>query len=184
MGLIGKVRRLRELFDRERKRSISVVGTRAYVEYRGILPERLDVFGSMLEQESKVFPNLTELGVEPLTRRVLFQFAGTVPDDVALSAMILRAEERTGRDARAEHERERVLPDDEQLDLQYSVEAIVEAASLVIGAWLRLLPFFPRRLGSNFYALAFLAKLVQAIRKPLEERYGKERTDLALSLVQ
>jgi magnesium-transporting ATPase (P-type) len=183
MGLIGKVRRLRELFDRERKRSISVVGTRAYVEYRGILAERLDVFASFLEQESKVFPNLTELGLTPLSQRVLLQFAGTVPEDDALGAMVMRAEERTGRDARAEHERERVLPDDEQLDLRYSLEALVDAMSLLVGLGFRVVPFFPRRLGNNVYALAFLAKHVQVIRKPLEERYGKERADLALSLI-
>src|SRR5688572_21045887 len=127
MGLFGWVSGLRELFERERKRSISVIGNRAYVEFRGVAVEGLDACANLLEEEAKAFANLTELGLEPLTGRAQFQFAGEVPAADLLIAAVMRAEERAGCDRRAEHESERELPDDELLDLQYSLEAISDA---------------------------------------------------------
>jgi cation-transporting ATPase I len=187
MGLLGWVAGLRDSFASERKRSLSVVGQRAYVEFRGIAPGVLPHFASLLEEEAVIFPNLAELGLEPLTRRVMLRFVGDVPHGASLCGVVARAEARAGAAGQpwAHHPEElrRTLPDDEQLDLQYSIEALVDAAALLVGMGLRVVPFFPRRLGTNFYGLVFLTQHVQALRKPLEDRYGKERTELALNLL-
>jgi cation-transporting ATPase I len=187
MGLFGWVSALRASFADERRRSVSVVGQRAYVEFRHIPPDALAHFATLLEEEAVVFPNLAELGVEPLTRRVMLRFVGAVPNTAALSGAVARAEQRVdapkGPHPHAPEEMRRSLPDDEQLDFELTIQALVEAASLLVGMGLRVVPFFPRSLATNVYGLVFLTQHLELLRKPLEERYGKERTELALTLL-
>ena len=139
MGLFGWVSALRESFADERRRSVSVVGQRAYVEFRHIPPESLAHFATLLEEEALVFPNLAELGLEPLTRRVMLRFVGAVPNTAALSGAVARAEQRVdapkGPHPHAPEELRRVLPDDEQLDFEYTRSRRSSRAPRCSWAW-------------------------------------------------
>jgi cation-transporting ATPase I len=182
MALFGWAEGLRQLFGGERRRGISVVGARAYVEFKGVSADRLARFAELVEDEATVFSNLAELGVEPLTRRVMFRFAGDVPSEVALDRVVARAEERIGLSPQDVFERDRALPDDLELDQIISTEAAADLISLLTGMGLSIVPFFPRGLGANLYGLVFLTQHLELLREPIERRFGKDRTELALNL--
>ena len=176
-------RSARELLVGERARSITLVGDRAYVEYRGVAREQLSRFLSLLEGRIHVHANIAGVHVNALTRRAVFQFRGTQLSRVLLEALVSDAERAVGA---APHndpaDCERSLPDDEQLDREYTAEAIVDAFALVWGLSLRVVPVLPRRVGSSVYGALLMVSEIDSLRRPLDERLGPERTEFVLHI--
>ncbi|MDB4975411.1 MAG: ATPase, type, partial [Myxococcaceae bacterium] len=174
---------MRELFVGDRARSITHVGDRAYVEYRGVDRADLSRFLAAVRERTRVHANVSDIHVNALLRRVAFHFDGTSLSRGLLESLVKDAE-RTVQAARYSDaaDCERALPDDLQLDYQYSVEAAVDALAVVWGMSLRILPFVPRRLGSNVYGALFLISQIDTLRRPLDERLGRQRADFVLHI--
>ncbi|HEY6881396.1 MAG TPA: hypothetical protein VI299_25400, partial [Polyangiales bacterium] len=173
MSLAGWARSLRELFVGDRPRSMTLVGDRAYVEFRGVSREDLARFGEQLRERVRAHDNIRSVHVNGLMRRVAFQFNGTLSGRTLLEALVSDAERAVGAAPYSQPaDSERQLPDDLTLDREYSVEAMVDAFAVVWGMSLRLLPFVPRRLGSNVYGALLMIQQVPSLRRPLDERLG------------
>ncbi|MET0286397.1 MAG: hypothetical protein ABW352_18090, partial [Polyangiales bacterium] len=181
MSLAGWARSVRELFLGDRPRSMSVVGDRAYVEYRGVPRDDLARFSEQLRERSRVHDNIAGVHVNGLMRRVAFHFHGTVSPRALLDALVGDAERSVGA-ARYSEPDERALPDDQTLDRELSVEAIADALAVLWGMSLRLVPLVPRRLGSNVYGALLMIQQVDALRRPLDERLGHQRAEFVLHL--
>lgn len=198
MSLFQRAAKLRQLFWGERERAISVVGARAYVEYR-VPPAHLPVLERALQGAVLGDTSILSVGLNPLMRRVVFRFSGQPWSSARLlaltaqtEALLSRAEQVTVKaddspeaQALLRAERllvERFLPDDVQLDLELSVEAVADALSLMTGLSFRLVPFVPRRLGTNLYGLLFAVSQIERLRRPLDKRLGRPRADFFLHM--
>lgn len=174
---------MRELFVGERARSITLVGDRAYVEYRGVDRAGLVRFAEVLRERARVHANIGEVHVNGLLRRVAFHFVGTTLSRSLLEAIVGDAERAVGAQRYSDPaDCERALPDDLQLDAEYSVEAMVDALALLWGMSLRLVPFVPRRLGSNVYGALLMISQIESLRRPLDARLGRQRADFVLHI--
>ncbi len=204
MSLFKRAAKVRQLFLGERERAVTVVGQVAHVEYRRIdaaaepmferaLKAALDASGGEAGPVSAV--------INPFTRRVGLRFEGPVwprerlfrfveENEQAVRACQAIVEEPSDEDLRVVRKRraaerallERVLPDDDQLDRELSVAAIVDSLALMAGISFRLVPFVPRRLGTNLYGLLFAVSQVERLRRPLDERLGRQRADFLLQI--
>ena len=129
MGLVKWTRGLRDLLVGERERSISLVGERAYVQFRGVSSEALPAFQAALTEYSAAHPELSSVHINPFTRRVVFQASGKSPGRSLLEGLVRAAESAVQADPRAYRlDRERDLPDDLSLDREYSLEALADAS--------------------------------------------------------
>jgi cation-transporting ATPase I len=174
---------MRELFVGDRARSITLVGDRGYVEYRGVHRDDLPRFAEAIRERKRVHENLGAVHVNGLLRRVVFHFEGTSLSRGLLESLVKDAERAVGAQRYSDAaDCERALPDDLQLDYQYSVEAAVDALAVLWGMSLRIMPFVPRRLGSNVYGALFLIQQLDTLRRPLDERLGRQRTDFVLHI--
>ena len=72
------------------------------------------------------------------------------------------------------------MPDDLSLDRELSLEALADAMALLSGVVLRVVPFVPRSLGTNLYGILFVIQQVDSLRKPLDDRFGRERANFLL----
>lgn len=185
MGLVDWVRAVRALATEERRRGVSIVGDRAYVEFRGIGEDQLPAFAEAIEERLPELGEVRSHDINPFTRRVGLRFASGVPTRRALEAFVDTAERALTAQANGPSvvlDSERVLPDDEQLELQRAVEAIADAAGLSTALVLKLLPIVPRAMGANAAGIIFLVQNIPSLRRPLDERLGRERADFVLTL--
>ncbi|MDB4990797.1 MAG: putative cation transporter ATPase, partial [Myxococcaceae bacterium] len=174
---------MRELFVGDRARSITHVGDRAYVEYRGVDRADLSRFSAAICERTRVHANIGDVHVNALLRRVVFHFEGTSLSRGLLDSLVRDAERVVAaRRYSDKADCERGLPDDLQLDYQFSVEAAVDAFAVLWGMSLRVLPFVPLRLGSNVYGALFLISQIDTLRRPLDERLGRQRADFVLHI--
>src|ERR1700754_90452 len=98
MSLAGWTRSMRELFLGDRPRSMTVVGDRAYVEYRGVARDELARFAELLRERSRVHPHIAGVHVNGLMRRVAFHFRDTISPRALLDALVGDAERAVGAD--------------------------------------------------------------------------------------
>ncbi len=185
MGLLDLLRDLQDRMFSERERGLSRVGNRVYVEIRGISHIDLPRFTRALEERSLDVPWIRDVTVEPFTRRAVFVVKGDMPEPSELSALLAEVESGLLHVAQiASHETERNLPDDLELERERTIETVADAASLLLGLGLRLVPLFPRRLGNNLHAAVFVVANTPRLRAPLDQRLGKARADFVLNLAE
>jgi cation-transporting P-type ATPase I len=183
MSLLGWTRSVRELFVGDRQRGITLVGDRAYVEYRGVPHAKLGRFSAALSERARVHANVSGVHVNALTRRVSFHFVGAGLSHVLLTALVRDAERTVGATRYSDPtECERALPDDQQLDQEYTLEACADAFAFLWGLSLRVVPLVPRRLGTTMYGALLMISEVESLRAPLDERLGRERADFVLHI--
>ena len=174
---------MRELFVGDRARSHTAVGDRAFIEYRGVAREDLAQFAAAIRERSRVHDTIGGVYVNALMRRVAFHFVGASLPRAVLESLVRDAERLVGAQRFSDPaDCERVIPDDLQLDYQYSVEAAVDVLAMAWGVSLRALPFVPRRLGSNIYGALFLISQIEPLRRPLDERLGRQRADFVMHI--
>jgi cation-transporting ATPase I len=185
MGLVKWTRGVRDLFVGDRERSVSLIGERAYVQYRGVSPQDLPSFLAAVSERARAHVQIRAVHLNPFTRRVVFQIDGGGVARSLLVALVTSAEAAVLANPNAlELDSERDLPDDLSLDREYSVEALADALALLSSVVLRIVPFMPRRLGTNLHGLLFVISQVDSLRRPLDERFGRERTDFLLNIAQ
>jgi cation-transporting ATPase I len=181
--LLTTARAVRDLFTKERKRAVTVSGSRAYVEYRGISRRQIGELQRAVSSMARAHGDIEEAFVNPFTRRVVMRSGGQLPPEEDLLAMVRSAEQTVGTvvvdDA---PDLDRVLPDEPQLGLHYAVEAAADAMALVSGMALRFVPAMPKSIGANLYSALFVTSIVPAARRALEQRFGKERAELFLHM--
>jgi cation-transporting ATPase I len=183
MGLGVFLRGVRELFAGERRRGVTRVRDRAYVEVRGIAQLDMPRFARALREHCEELAWVSRVEVNPFTRRVGLVIDGPDVADDDLVALVAEVEQGLRRrEGLLAHDVERALPDEGGIELQLALETAADAAALVMALGLRVLPLFPRRLGSNLHALVFLTSLTPALRRRVDERLGSEQADLALHL--
>lgn len=185
MGLLDLFRDLQDRVFAERERGISHIGDRVYVEIRGISHIDLPRFSRALEERTLDVPWVRDVTVEPFTRRAVFVVKGPMPADEAISSLLSEVETGLQHVAQiAAHETERNLPDDLELERERTIETVADAAALLMGLGLRILPLFPRRLGSNLHAVVFVVANTSRLRRPLDDKLGKPRADFVLHIAQ
>jgi cation-transporting ATPase I len=208
--LAKRVAKLRQLFLGERERAVSIVGVRAYVEYRAIALAEQPAFERLLAASAAASGHGVSVALNPFTRRVIVRFendpwsreqllalvegaervlAGAVVSAGSQAAPTAEgagpAESVSAAKARVRAQTilfERALPDDLQLDRELSLEAIADAMALLAGLSFRLVPFVPRRLGTNLYGLLFAISQIERLRRPFDERLGRQRADFLLHI--
>ncbi len=198
MSLFQRAAKLRQLFLGGRERAVSLVGVRAYVEYRVPIAHERELERAVSDLVAGE-PSIVSVGLNPFTRRVVLQFAAVTWSRERVLAIVEEAEsvlaggdnpavfvdftpEPSAQQAAAREFIERLLPDDAQLDRELSIAAIADALSLAAGLSFRLVPFVPRRLGTNLYGLLFAVSQIERLRKPLDNRFGRYRADFLLQI--
>ncbi|MET0339791.1 MAG: hypothetical protein ABW252_02270 [Polyangiales bacterium] len=167
----------------DRARGVTLVSDRAYVEYRGVARADLSRFASALRERTGAYANIGGVHVNALTRRVGFHFVGNGPSSVLLEGLVADAERSIGAGLYSDpRDCERELPDDAQLDMEFAVEAFVDAVALLWGLSLRILPLVPRRLGSSLYGALLMISEVERLRAPLDQKLGRQRADFVLHI--
>lgn len=154
---------------------------RAHVELRSADSHELAEVGELLSRNVQKRPELHWAEVHQGTGRAVLAFRKGAFDENALLGMVTEAELRVGL-GRADFSHA-----DHPLDLEPSelllLELLADAAGLIIATGLKF-TFLPRsRLAGALGSGLAVVRSVPRLRRPLEERWGKERADLGLALV-
>lgn len=181
--IVEKAREVKALFSGRRRRSITVVGSRAHVGYRGVPTDAIEAFADAVTAAIQEVPEIVQAHVNPYTRRVVFRMDGRMPTEETLSNIVSQAESAIDANPLDDNcDSDRELPDDPQQLLEYMVESAADVMGLATGIALHLVPLIPSSVGSNLYSLTFLLSIFPEARRALYLRYGKERTDLLIHL--
>lgn len=182
-GILKRARRIVDLFIGERPRLITIAGNRAYVEYRGIADREVRRFSEAVERVAANYPNVEEAYINPYLRRVIIRFSGPELPRNTLLGLVAAAEDAVGASSSVElYDSSRSLPDDSQLDLEYTVEAAANGMAMVSGIALRAVPFFPARLGRYFYMTVFLVSQVPRFRRVIDEQLGEDKANFVIHI--
>lgn len=153
---------------------------RAHIELRSADSHELLEVGEMLSKQVQQFPELHWAEVHQGTGRAVLAFRKGTFDAQSLIALVAEAELRVGL-SNAPFE-----GSDHPGDLEPSevllLELVAEVAGLVMGTGLKL-TFLPRsRLAGALASALSVVRSVPRLRRPIEERWGKDRAELALAL--
>lgn len=169
------------LFGR-RRRKTWFGPTRAQLELRELDDNELRLLEVAVQATIAAVAGVDWVEVNPYTRRVVVAYrAGRASESAILEAL-----ERAEHDAccGAANFARRTMPhpaDDERL-LRLAVELSADAVGLVVGAVLRLSPIPASRIAGTVASVSVIAKGAPKLRRPLDERFGAERTDLFMSV--
>jgi len=171
---------------RARERRIWMGEGRAHIELRSGDSHELHEVGEHLRGHAQKFPELHWAEVHQGTRRAVLAFQVGAFDETALMALVTEAELLAGL-ANAKFEGPDHPGDLEPGEVLF-LELVAEAVGLVIGTGLKL-TFLPHsRLAGALASGLAVVRSVPRLRRPLEERYGPDRTalglDLTISLLQ
>jgi len=164
-----------------RTRRVWISADRAHVELRLAEAQELSVVSTSLKSAVERHPELHWAEVHQGTGRVVMAFR---PDSVDVNqalAWVVEAELQAGL-ARAVWDRDRHPLSQENLEelfLQTAVEAWGVLSAL--GLKLTLLP--RSRLAGTLASVLLVVRSVPRLRRPLDRRFGQERTDLGLGLL-
>src|SRR5690606_31499028 len=164
-----------------RQRRVWMGEGRAHVELRSADSHELAEVGEFLSKQVQKRLELHWAEVHQGTGRAVLAFRKGALTEHDLVGMVTEAELRAGL-GRAEfsgHDH----PSDIELSEELLLEMIAEAIGVLFGTGLKM-SFIPRSTlaGAVVSALA-VVRSVPRFRRPLDERWGKERTDLGLGLL-
>lgn len=164
-----------------RQRRIWMGEGRAHIELRSADSHELAEVGELLSKQVQRLPELHWAEVHQGTGRAVLAFRKGEFDENALLGIVTEAELRAGL-GRAEFGRADHTGDIEPSELLL-LELLADAAGLLVSVGLKL-TFIPRsRLAGALGSGLAVVRSVPRLRRPLEERWGKERTDLGLGLL-
>ncbi len=163
-----------------RQRRIWMGEGRAHIELRSADSHELAEVGELLSRQVQRLPELHWAEVHQGTGRAVLAFRKGAFDEPALLGMVTEAELRVGL-GRADFQ-----TGDHPGDIEPSevllLELIADAAGVLVGTGLKL-TFLPRsRLAGALASSLAVVRSVPRLRRPLEERWGRERADLGLGL--
>lgn len=163
-----------------RQRRVWMGEGRAHVELRSVDSHELAEVGEHLSKQVQRLPELHWAEVHQGTGRAVLAYRKGALSEADLVGLVTEAELRAGV-SRAEF-KGRNHPGDLEPSEALLLELIADAAGLLVGASLKL-SFLPRsRIAGTLESALAVVRSVPRLRRPLEERWGKERTDLGLSL--
>lgn len=153
---------------------------RAHIELRRAASHELHEVGLRLADEVQRLPELHWAEVHQGTGRAVLAFRPASLDERALVALVADAELRVGLEPGKFEERDH--PGDPEPEEMLFLELLADAAGLLVGTGLRL-SFFPRsRLAGALASGLSVLRSVPRLRRPIEQRFGAERTRLGLGV--
>lgn len=164
-----------------RQRHVWMGEGRAHIELRLADSHELHAVGQSLQEQVQNLPGLHWAEVHQGTGRAVLAFQKDAYNEQALVALVTEAEVRAGLGkapfGRIEH------PSDPHPAEGLLLELLVDAFGLLVGTGLKL-SFIPRsRLAGAVVSGLHVVRSVPRLRRPLEERWGKERSALGLDLL-
>ncbi len=133
MAIRDLLRDLQKRLVAPRKRGLSIVGDRVYVETRGISHIDLPRFSRALAERAELVPWVRTAHLEPFTRRAVLVIEGPMRPDEEITAVVAEVEAGLSHLAQASrHETERDLPDDLELERERAIETAADAVALVV----------------------------------------------------
>lgn len=163
-----------------RQRRVWMGEGRAHIELRSVDSHELLEVGEHLSKQVQRLPELHWAEVHQGTGRAVLAFKKGSLTEAELVGLVTEAELRAGV-SRAEFEG-REHPGDVEPSEALLLELIADAIGLVVGSTLKI-SFLPRSgLAVALESGLAVVKTVPRLRRPLEERWGKERTELGLAL--
>ena len=164
-----------------RKRRVWMGEGRAHIELRLADSHELLEVGQILKDQLSRLPELHWAEVHQGTGRAVLAYRKGSFTEEALVALVSEAELRAGL-SRAEFGY-RDHPSDPQPGEALFLELLVDAFGLLVGTGLRM-SFIPRSgLASAVLSGFSVVRNVPRLRRPLEERWGRERAQLGLDLL-
>lgn len=164
-----------------RKRRSWIGEGRAHIELRLADSHELAEVGELLGRQVQKLPELHWAEVHQGTGRAVLAFRKGSMSETDLLGLVTEAELRAGLSRAAFLGREH--PGDPEPSEALFLELVADAAGLVVGTGLKFSIIPKSHLASALASGLAVARSVPRLRRPLEERWGKERTDLGLSLV-
>ncbi len=163
-----------------RQRRIWIGEGRAHIELRTADSHELAEVGELLSRQVQRLPELHWAEVHQGTGRAVLAFRKGAFDETSLIGMVTEAELRAGLGSAefgtGDH------PGDLEPSELLLLELLADAAGLVIGTGLKF-TFLPRsRLAGALASGLAVVRSVPRLRRPIEERWGRERADLGLGL--
>ena len=164
-----------------RARRIWIGHGRAHVELRHGDSHELHRVGELLSQQVQRRPELYWTEVHQGTGRAVIAFEPDALDRTALLALVLDAEIRAGLTQAifgtynhpADHEPEELL----------MLELLADAVGLILGSGLKLTLLPKSRLAGALASGLAVVRSVPNLRRPVERKFGRERTRLGLDLM-
>jgi cation-transporting P-type ATPase I len=153
---------------------------RAHIELRQGDSHELHQIGEWLSQQVQRRPELYWTEVHQGTGRAVIAFEPGALDEVALMALVVEAEIRAGL-AQAVFGRAAHPADQESSEVLF-LELVADALGLVIGAGLKMSILPASRLAGALASGLAVVRSVPSLRRPLEDRWGRERTRLGLDM--
>ncbi|MBN1652989.1 MAG: cation-translocating P-type ATPase [Deltaproteobacteria bacterium] len=181
MRLIERLQSLPRLF-RERPRRVSASAGLAYIEFQEIGSAQINEFSQRVQQRFSNTAGVKWAEVNAYLRRVVVAYEETSTSLEQLTAAVKEAERLPISRGGVSLDSERELPDDDDLEFQRVVELLAEIAGFWLGLGLKVVPFNPTTLGINAVAILALIQSTPRLRRRLDERYGRDRTDLVINL--
>lgn len=164
-----------------RSRRIWVGEGRAHVELRSADSHELLVVARELAKEVERYPELRWAEVHQGTGRAVLAFRPGAFDEHAVAALVTEVELRAGLAHAVFAPRDHVA--DREPSERVLLEVCVDGLSLLFGMGLKF-SFFPRsRLAGAVASALSVVRAVPRLRRPLDERFGRERADLGLALM-
>jgi cation-transporting ATPase I len=181
MTLRDRLAKTLTLFGR-RQRKTWFGPTRAQLELRELDESEYRALKLCLEVYLAELSGIEWVEFNPYTHRVVIAHrAGTVSNEALLSALD-RAEHDACCAAANYREHAAAFPADEERLLKLTLELGADLVSLCVGTLLRVSPVPASRTAGNVASVAAVAKGMPKLRKKLDERFGKDRTSLLMSL--
>lgn len=163
-----------------RERRVWMGEGRAHIELRSVDSHELSEVGELLSKQVQRLPELHWAEVHQGTGRAVLAFRKGTLTEAELVALVSEAELRAGL-GRAEF-LSREHPGDMEPSEALFLEMLADATGLLVATGLKF-SFLPRsRIAGAVESALALVRSVPRLRRPLDERWGRERTDLGLGL--
>jgi len=180
--------RLRELFSTAvkhlggRERRAWMGRNRAHVEFKKLGREEYALFEGCVREHSKQLSRLSSVEVNPYTQRVVFAFEDGAYSRQRLSQIVESAERSAGLGSAAFEERDADHPADGEPGERLTLELAADLLGLLVGLGLKLTPLPPSMIMSGTASVIAVVRATPRLRRGLDERFGFERSDLALGM--
>src|SRR5258706_4600933 len=181
MSVVGAFYTLRKLLSARARRSW-VGRTRAHIELRDLSQSELALFAERVRLALTELVHVRSVELNAPLRRLVVSF----DDDAYSLAELLAIVEPANRAAGVENARFRdemwEHPGDAESIERLLVGLCADALGAVTGLGLKFSPVPASRIGGTVGRLFSIAQSTSRLRKPLDERFGPQRSDLMLDM--
>lgn len=165
-----------------RQRRVWMGTTRAHFEMRELDANEIVIFRDVVSRQLAKLPGILWVEANPYTRRVVVAFQEASISGEAIEQAIAVAEHEACCAAVPFSTTPPTHPADGETISRQAVELGADLLALMVGAGLQLLPVAPSRAGAAIANTLALVKFSERWRRSLDDAWGRDKTNLLLSL--